>query len=84
MKEGYGPYDYNLYTLCEEEKKKLKSLPRSLDDALDALEGDHAFLTAGGVFPQRLITLWIANCRADAARYNQMPHPVEYEMYYDL
>lgn len=83
-KEGYGPYDFNLYNLTEEEKKKIKQLPRSLDEALDALEADHDFLTAGGVFPQRLIDIWIANKRADSARYNQIPQPVEYEMYYDL
>ena len=81
---GFGPYDFNLYNLTPEEQKKVKQLPRSLDEALDALEQDHDFLTAGGVFPQRLIDIWIENKRADAARYNQLPQPVEFEMYYDL
>ena len=36
----------------DEEKKKLKGLPTSLDAALDALEADHDYLTAGGVFPE--------------------------------
>lgn len=83
-KEGYGPYDFNLYDLSDDEKKKIKQLPRSLDEALDALESDHDFLTAGGVFPERLITTWIKNRRADSAKYNQLPHPVEFEMYYDI
>jgi len=83
-KEGYGPYDFNLYNLSPEEQKSLKHLPRSLDEALDALEADHDFLTAGGVFPDRLIEIWLKNRRADAARYNQLPQPVEFEMYYDL
>jgi len=83
-KEGYGPYDFNLFTLSDAQKRKLKSLPRSLDEALDALEKDHDFLMAGGVFPKKLIEIWIQNRRADAARYNEMPQPVEYEMYYDL
>ena len=82
--EGFGPYDFNLYNLTPEEQKNVKQLPRSLDEALDALEKDHEFLTAGGVFPQRLIDIWIKNKRADAARYNQLPQPVEFEMYYDL
>ena len=82
-KEGYGPFDYNLYKLSDEEKAKLKSLPTRLDEALDELERDHDFLVEGGVFPPRLIELWIKNKRAEAARYNQMPQPVEYEMYYD-
>ena len=83
-KAGFGPYDFNLYNLSKEEQKKIKQLPRSLDQALDALENDHAFLTAGGVFPKRLIEVWVENKRAEAARYNQIPHPVEFEMYYAL
>ncbi len=83
-REGYGPYDYNLFHLSAEEQKRIKQLPRSLDEALDALEADHAFLTAGGVFPQKLIEIWIEKRRRDAARYHQLPQPVEFEMYYDL
>ena len=83
-KEGYGPYDYNLFAISDEEKKKIKQLPRTLDEALDCLEADHDFLTEGGVFPERLIELWIKNKRAEAARYNITPQPIEFEMYYDL
>ena len=83
-KEGYGPYDFNLYDLSAEEQKKIKQLPRSLDEALDALEADHDFLTINGVFPEKLLDIWIKNRRADIARYNQLPQPVEFEMYYDL
>lgn len=84
MAEGYGPYDFNLYSLPEEEKKKIKSLPKTLDEALDALEKDHAFLTEGNVFPERLIEIWLKNKRAEARRHNQMPTPMEFDMYYDL
>ena len=83
-KEGYGPYDYNLYNLSAEQQKKIQQLPRSLDEALDALEADHEFLTAGGVFPQKLIEIWIEKRRRDCMRYNQLPQPVEFDMYYDL
>ncbi len=82
--EGYGPYDFNLFNLSEEEKKKIKGLPKSLGSALKALEKDHDFLTAGGVFPIELINLWIANRRKDLGRHISMPTPMEYEMYYDL
>ena len=84
VKEGFGPYDVNMYELSDEEKAKVKFLPKNLDEALDALEKDHAFLTDSGVFPKRLIDLWIGNKRAEASRYNRMPHPVEFDMYYDL
>jgi glutamine synthetase len=84
QKEGYGPYDMNLYTLSKEEQAKIQFLPQSLDEALDALEKDHGFLTEGGVFPKRLIELWIENKRKETARFRQLPHPVEFELYYDL
>ena len=82
--EGYGPYDFNLYKLSPEEQKALKQLPRTLEEALDALEADHDFLTAGGVFPQRLLDIWIENKRAEAAKISQVPHPAEFAQYYDL
>lgn len=82
--EGYGPYDINLYNLSEEEKAKIKGLPKTLYEALDALEEDYQFLTAGGVFPKRLIELWLENKRADAKRHMEMPTPMEFDMYFDL
>ena len=84
VKEGFGPYDVNLYTLSADEQAKIKSLPKSLDEALDALEQDHAFLLEGGVFPKRLIEIWIENKRKESRRVNDIPHPLEFEMYYDL
>jgi len=83
-KEGFGPYDFNLYNLSEEERKSIRHLPRNLDEALDALESDNEFLTSGGVFPQQLLELWVRNKRAEAAQYNQLPQPAEFELYYDL
>ncbi|MEQ8237167.1 MAG: glutamine synthetase, partial [Syntrophomonadaceae bacterium] len=82
--EGFGPYDINLYNLPPEEKAKIKGLPTTLDEALDALEKDHGFLTKGGVFPQRLIDIWIAAKRKEARKVNDIPHPMEFELYYDL
>lgn len=82
--EGYGPYDVNLYNLPPEEQAKIKSLPRTLDEALDALEKDHDFLLAGNVFPKQLIEQWIINKRLEARKVNEIPHPMEFELYYDL
>lgn len=81
---GYGPYDVNLYTLSKKEQEKIIPLPRHLDEALDALEADNDFLTEGGVFPPKLIELWVEKKRKETRRVNEMPHPVEYEMYYDM
>jgi glutamine synthetase len=82
--EGFGPYDVNLYNLPSEEQAKIKTLPRTLDEALDALEKDHEFLLAGGVFPQLLINIWIDAKRKESRRVLDQPHPLEFELYYDL
>ena len=81
---GWGPYDFNLYNLPEEEKKKLKGLPTSLEGALDALEADHDYLTAGGVFPEELIRNFIKTKREECREISKIPHPVEFEKYYNL
>ena len=81
---GWGPYDMNLYNLPEEEKKKLKGLPTSLEAALDALEADHDYLTAGGVFPEELLRNFIKTKRAEVSELNKIPHPAEFEKYYNL
>jgi glutamine synthetase len=82
--EHYGPYDRNMYYLTEEEKKYIKSLPKSLEEAADALEGDHEFLTAGGVFPETLIRDQLKKIRSDAEEVSRIPHPVEFKKYFDL
>ena len=81
---GWGPYDMNLYNLPEEEKAKLKGLPTSLEQALDALEADHDYLTAGGVFPEELLKNFIATKRAECSQMAAIPHPAEFEKYYNL
>jgi glutamine synthetase len=80
----YGPYDFNLYNLSKEEQAKIKFLPQSMDEALNALENDRGFLTQNGVFPECLIKIWIENKRKETSRFNQLPVPFEFEAYYDL
>ena len=81
---GWGPYDMNLYTLPEEEKAKLQGLPTTLEAALDALEADHDYLTAGGVFPEALIKNLIANKRKECSELSKIPHPAEFARYFNL
>jgi glutamine synthetase len=81
---GWGPYDMNLYSLSAEEKAKLKGLPTSLDEALDALEADNAYLTAGGVFPKELIANFIKSKREECRQVAAIPHPAEFDKYYNL
>ena len=81
---GWGPYDMNLYSLSEEEKAKLHQLPTSLPEALDALQRDHDYLTAGGVFPEELLKNFIASKRAECAEMAKIPTPAEFDRYYNL
>ena len=81
---GWGPYDCNLFHLPEEEKAKLKHLPTSLDEALDALEADHDYLTAGSVFPEELLKNFIKTKREEVRSLAAIPHPAEFDKYYNL
>lgn len=81
---NWGPFDFNLYSLSDEEKKQLDKLPTTLDEALNALEDDYEYLVHGSVFPESLVETWIKSKRAEAAMINYVPHPKEFELYYDL
>lgn len=81
---GWGPYDVNLFHLPEEEKAKLSALPTRLEDALDALEADHDSLTAGGVFPEHFIHNWVAMKRAECLEISKIPHPAEFDRYFNI
>ena len=83
VESGFGPYDVNLFNLPEEEKAKLKKLPKSLDEALDALEKDYAYLLEGGVFTEDVIKNHIACKRLDSVQISLTPHPAEYDKYYN-
>ena len=81
---NWGPFDFNLYDLSEEEKAHLEHLPTNLEEALAALEEDHDYLLEGNVFPQELLKNWMKMLRKDLSEINSKPHPVEFKLYYDL
>lgn len=80
---GYGPFDKNIYELADEEKKEIRSVPGSLDEALDALEADSDFLTEGGVFTKEFIDNYVALKRSEAKSVSIRVHPHEYSLYFD-
>ncbi len=78
------PLDRDIYEMSPEELAKTNKTPGSLDQALNALEEDHAFLTKGDVFTDDLIETWISYKRdkeIDPMRLR--PHPFEFSLYYD-
>jgi glutamine synthetase len=83
--EPHEPVDKDLYELPPEEAKLIPQVPGSLAEALDALEADHDFLTAGNVFPEDLIATWIDYKREkEIIPAAQRPHPFEYELYFSV
>lgn len=82
--EGFGPYDVNIYEMAPGERDKIAALPHTLEGALDALAADHAFLTAGGVFPETLIKTWIDLKTKEGRQVEARPNPYEVAAYYDL
>jgi glutamine synthetase len=78
------PLDKNLERLSPKEQSQIHYLPTSLTKALDALERDHDYLLAGGVFTEDLLENWIKIKRAEVAAIRVRPTPHEFEMYYDL
>ncbi|MDP3872732.1 MAG: type I glutamate--ammonia ligase [Pseudomonadota bacterium] len=78
------PADKNLYDLPPEEDKLIPTVCASLDEALDALAADHAFLTKGGVFSEDFIAAYIELKMTEVNRIRMTTHPVEFEMYYSL
>src|SRR5438128_119349 len=53
------PVDKDLYDLEPAEKAEIKSTPGSLEEVLDALEKDYAYLMKGDVFTKDLIENWL-------------------------
>jgi glutamine synthetase len=80
-----NPLDKDLYDLEPAEYESIHTVPRDLDAALDALEKDHDYLLAGGVFTQEMIHHWIRYKRQnEVAALRVRPHPFEFCMYFDI
>lgn len=77
------PLDTNLYELPPDVLAHIPTVPTTLDDALDALEADHAFLTAGGVFTEDLIETYVEFHREQSDKVKIRPHPFEFPLYFD-
>jgi len=74
--------DKNLYDLPPAELAEVPTVCGSLREALDSLEADMDFLLKGDVFSKDQIEAYIDIKRADVARFEMTPSPVEFDMYY--
>lgn len=81
---GFGPINEDIFSWTPEKRASIKGLPTSLEEALQALEKDHEFLLAGGVFDADFISDWVKAKRVEDLQVRTRPHPYEIELYYDL
>jgi glutamine synthetase len=79
-----NPVDENIYKLTPERRKALgvKELPKSLSEAIDALESDREFLSP--IFSHDVIESIVENGRNEYAEVTRRPHPYEYYLYFDI
>jgi glutamine synthetase len=78
------PLDKDIYSLTPEELKGVTGMPASLEDALNNLKKDHAFLLKGDVFTEDVIETWIEYKMAnEVSAIRLRPHPYEFTLYYD-
>ena len=77
--------DKDIYSLSPEELKEVPHVPHTLDEALDSLRKDHAFLLKGDVFSADVLDTWIAyKQEAELSELRLRPTPTEYALYYDV
>jgi glutamine synthetase len=63
----------------------IPAIPRSLEEALDAMEHDHEFLLKGEVFTEELLRTYIDYKRSrEVEGIRKRPHPFEFALYYDI
>ncbi len=74
----------NLYDLPPEEDAKIPTVCSSLEQALEYLDKDRAFLTRGGVFSESFLDAYIDLKMEEVTRFRMTTHPVEFDMYYSL
>jgi len=78
------PMDKDLYDLPPEELKNIPTVCGSLREALDNLDKDRAFLTAGDVFDDDQIDAYIELKMEEVLAFEMTPHPIEFQMYYSV
>ena len=78
------PMERDLYDLTREEEREIPTVASSLDIALEAMDADRGFLTAGGVFTDDMIDAYIELKMEEVSRLRLATHPVEFDQYYSL
>ncbi len=78
------PLDKDIYELEGAEKARIANVPGSLQESLEALAGDNAYLLENGVFTKDVIETWIDyKMTREVEQVALRPHPWEFHLYHD-
>ncbi len=77
------PMEIDLFE--EENMDKVEMTVAKLNEALEALEEDHEFLTKGGVFTEDLLEAYMSyKYEEEVGPVSLRPHPYEFLLYYNI
>lgn len=80
-----GPaIEEDLYELSPERLIDIPKVAASLDEALLALQKNHAFLLKGDVFSLEFLESYISLREAEISQVRSKVHPIEFALYYSL
>jgi glutamine synthetase len=79
-----GPTDTDIYELSPEEIGNIPAVPTSVEAAVEALGGDHDYLTEGSVFTQDVVDQYIAFKEQEARDVFLHPVPAEFFHYFHI
>ena len=82
-KFNFGPHDGGVPD-AKVFKNKVKQLPENLAEALDCLEKDNEYLKYNYVFDDALIQQWLKIKRVEIETISRIPHPKEFELYFNF
>ncbi len=74
--------DKNLYDLPPEELESVPTVCGSLREACERLDKDRDYLKKGGVFTDDQIDGYLELKMEEIEAVDQMPHPIEFDLYY--
>ncbi len=79
------PLDKDIYGLPPQEAARIPSVPASLEESLNNLKENCAFLKKGDVFTDELIDTWVQyKMEREVRPVQQRPVPYEFYLYYDI
>ncbi len=78
------PGDADLYAISMAEARRMPSVCGDLNEAVEAIEKDHEFITGKGVMSEAALKSYIEILESDLIIERRTVHPIEFAMYYSV